>query len=94
MSNWISVNESLPKSEERVLTRFQVDNGNVVLMIGFYAHKFEVPHDPDDLKLDYDEEKDQHYLTEGWYEEIQNWDEFGFLRVEFGEVTHWKRIEL
>lgn len=44
---------------------------------------------PDDEYQDYDEYSDEYYLPEGWYEAVDNWDEFASVPVIEGIPTHW-----
>ena len=39
--------------------------------------------------IEYDEAADTYYVTEGWYECIDNWDDYSSVAVTEGEVTHW-----
>jgi len=38
---------------------------------------------------EYDEEADTYWNPEGWYECIDNWDEYSSVAVHEGEITHW-----
>lgn len=45
----------------------------------------------DDIAYDYNEEEDEYYLKEGWYECINNWDEYSSIVIgDF--VTHWQNL--
>ena len=37
----------------------------------------------------YDEESDTDYWPQGWYEQIDNWEELSSVMVHEGEVTCW-----
>lgn len=37
--------------------------------------------------LDYHEERDIYYLPEGWYEQIDNWDEFSAVQLQSTPTT-------
>ena len=37
----------------------------------------------------YDEATDTYYDPEGWYERIDNWDDYSAVAVTQGEITHW-----
>jgi len=41
--------------------------------------------------FEYDEERDVYWIEEGWYELIDNWDEWTSARVNH-EPTHWHWI--
>jgi hypothetical protein len=37
---------------------------------------------------DYDEDEDEYYWPEGWYELIDNWEDYSAVRIHY-DVTHW-----
>lgn len=49
--------------------------------------KEEAPFDSD--YTDYNEENDTFYIPEGWYEVIDNWDEYVYIAVIESAPTHW-----
>ena len=91
---WISVDERLPESGEHCLIsctvkRFDGTHGQYVC-VGYYAEKFKhlAYGVDDDCISEYNEENDEFYISEGWYEVIKNWDDYGFVAIgDF--VTHW-----
>lgn len=91
---WISVDERLPESGEHCLIsctvkRFDGTHGQYVC-VGYYAEKFKhlAYGVDDDCVSEYNEENDEFYISEGWYEVIKNWDDYGFVAIgDF--VTHW-----
>lgn len=91
--NWRSVGDELPDSSKKVLACFERKNGIKITITAFYAGKYRIEDDMSDIDLDYCEEEDQYYLPEGWYEQIENWDEYSFLTCSFGKVTHWKPLD-
>jgi hypothetical protein len=42
--------------------------------------------------LEYDEGSDKYYWPEGWYEEIDNWDELSSIRINQGVVDYWQPL--
>lgn len=42
----------------------------------------------DNLATEYDEETDEFYLLDGFYERINNWDEYSSVVIS-DNVTHW-----
>ena len=38
---------------------------------------------------EYDEANDRYTYVEGWWEMLDNWDEYGFVKVYSGTPTHW-----
>ena len=43
---------------------------------------------------EYDEANDRYTYREGWWEVIDNWGEFGFVKVHEGEPTHWMMMPI
>ena len=43
---------------------------------------------------EYDEANDRYTYLEGWWEVIDNWGEFGFVKVHEGEPTHWMMMPI
>ena len=91
---WISVEERLPESGEHCLIsctvkRFDGKHGQYVC-VGYYAEKFKhlAYGVDDDCVSEYNEENDEFYISEGWYEVIKNWDDYGFVAID-DTVTHW-----
>ena len=92
---WISVSERLPENQKRVLV-CGLSNYNHTSRTMFkaeYIRKMTVTADDygwsEDCDYDYDEEKDENYVPEGWYESIMNWDEYSSVAVTDFTVTHW-----
>jgi hypothetical protein len=46
----------------------------------------------DDDFTEYDKESGDRYWPEGWYEQIENWEDFGWVRVCEGEVVYWQPL--
>jgi hypothetical protein len=93
-SGWISVAEALPESGVHCLISCTVKRCNGThgqyVCVGYYAEKFKhlAYGVDDDCVSEYNEENDEFYISEGWYEVIKNWDDYGFVAIgDF--VTHW-----
>lgn len=92
------MSERLPENEKHVLV-CGLSNYNHTSRAMFkaeYIHKMTVTADDygwsEDCDYDYDEEKDEHYVPEGWYESIMNWDEYSSVAVTDFTVTHWQPL--
>lgn len=48
--------------------------------------------DPDTECVEYSEQEDAYYIRQGWYELIDNWDEYGRIAVHEGVITHWQEL--
>ena len=91
---WISVEESLPKAEQEVLVACKTRTfGYRYQCQGFYVPRG-IYREDSELTWDYeacdeyDEERDDYLVNEGWYERIHNWDEYGAVSIS-DIVTHW-----
>lgn len=93
-SEWISVDERLPESGVLCLLCCDVKRYDGThrqyICDGFYAERFkeECYSADDECVTEYNEETDEYYLHEGWYEEINNWDEYSSIAID-DTVTHW-----
>lgn len=91
---WISVEESLPKAEQEVLVACKTrTSGYRYQCQGFYVPRGMYREDSEftwDYEAcdEYDEERDDYLVNEGWYERIHNWDEYGAVSIS-DIVTHW-----
>lgn len=82
---WMPIEEA-PKGA-MVLVYYKNALGKSRIVKAFYAQKHTLECDED--FADYDEDADQYYAPEGWYEDIDNWDEFSSIRITCGEPTHF-----
>lgn len=93
MSSWISVTDQLPPSGKSVLASYRngshgFDDWNHVIRARYIGECMQES-DCDDDEAEYSEEHDSYFTTAGWYESINNWDEFSCVSVTDGDVTHW-----
>ena len=91
---WISVEDRLPESGVHCLLccdikRYDGTHRQYVCD-GYYAAKYteECSNAGDDAATEYNEEDDEYYLCEGWYEVINNWDDYSSIAID-DSVTHW-----
>lgn len=87
---WIPVSESLPESGIHVLLSCEIRPiGRRYVCVGYYAaSKTLIGGYGDEYGTEYDDDKDEYFLLEGWYEVIKNWDDFSSVAIgDF--VTHW-----
>jgi hypothetical protein len=87
---WISVDERLPESGRPVLATYLNRCGKPrrIRAEWMAAKTLEVAPDDDSIS-EYDDDTDAFYLPQGWYEIIDNWDDFRTIVVTEGEVSHW-----
>lgn len=89
MSGWVSVTDRLPPSGMPVIA-FYRNSASVNRRIrAEYVAKHTREQSDDDLASEYDEETDTFYWPAGWYELVNNWDDYASIWVVEGEITHW-----
>lgn len=95
LPRWIPVTERLPEDADPVLARgCAVNNpkrtamfkGRWIAAHSMLAADFGCD---DDMALEYDEAIDEYYVPEGWFERIENWDDYTDIAVGDYIVTHW-----
>lgn len=86
---WTPVAQALPKSGVIVLACYRNRLGNLRrIRAKWIAAKTQEGSGEYDFG-EYDEEADCYWTPEGWYECIDNWDEYTSVAVCEGDVTHW-----
>ena len=90
MNNWINI-ETMPESGKDVLIYYENELGKSRIVKAFYAGKYEIESSPEDEESDYSEEEDCYYYPVGWYETIDNWDDYANCLVQY-EPTHWQPL--
>lgn len=96
MSQWIPVTpETMPESGVTVLPCCERRYRGKSLLYRYICdgqyiakHTETVGYIADDIATEYDEETDEFYLPEGFYERINNWDEYSSVVIS-DSVTHW-----
>ena len=91
----VPVSERLPGPNTKVLAYYfnELGKGRTICAVWVPAKTRVSDSDIDeDLEFEYDYETDQFYWPEGWYETIENWEEFGYLKVYEGKVAYWQPL--
>ena len=69
------------------------DKWRVVKAVRYEQYQNEQPADDDEGECgEYCEEKDAYFVRAGWYELIDNWDDFGFVSIYEGEPVAWQHL--
>lgn len=93
VAGWIPVTERLPNCGQAVLAYYLNRQGIRRRIRAEYVTRWTVEAemfaDPDTECVEYSELEDAYYVTEGWYELIDNWDEYARIAVNEGVVTRW-----
>ncbi len=91
MNNWISVEDELPTG--KVIALYANGFGKPRRIMAEYINRYSVESSMGDgVDDEYSEKDDAYYITEGWYEIIENWDEWRSIKVTDGEVTYWMTL--
>lgn len=90
---WVSVKQRLPEKEQEVLLLCQTNRGYKYQCIGFYIPEGTFRDDTDidwdeEVCDEYDEERGDYLVNSGWYEAVNNWDEYRAIWIA-DKVTHW-----
>ena len=93
VSPWISVEDRLPDSGSAVLAYYLNSHGMRRRIRAEYVNAWTVQaddlSDPDTECVEYSEQEDAYYIRQGWYELIDNLDDYGRIAVHEGVITHW-----
>lgn len=91
----IPVSERLPEAGKKVIVHYVNSLGNSRTVCAEWVPARSRTDDclmeADDGFAKYDEENDKFYWPEGWYESIENWDEYGAVFIN-DAVTHWQPL--
>ena len=86
---WVKVTERMPPSGQIVLVCYTNRAERIRrIRAQWIAAKTSEAHSEAEF-CDYDEATDTFYTPEGWYECIDNWNDYSSVAVCEGEVTHW-----
>lgn len=91
----VAVGERLPEPSRKVLAHYfnGLGKGRTICAIWVPAKSRSDDLDlTDDDFQEYDEESDKYYWPEGWYEAIENWDDYGWIKVNEGEPVYWQPL--
>lgn len=94
MSEWIKCSERMPKSGETVLAAYRNHHGNWRRICAQWIKRHTVEASPEfeEGVAQYDDDTDTYYLVEGWWERIDNWDDYYRVLVHEGTPTHWQPL--
>lgn len=88
---WVKISERLPVAGRKVLAHYKNALGKSRRIVAFYAPAMTIEDDGENALDfgDYSKEKDAFCLPQGWYECIDNNDEYSYMRVIVGSVDSW-----
>lgn len=86
---WVSIAESMPEPGRKVLATYKNNHGKRRIIIASHLPTLFAECECEyDCNCEYDEKSDESFYPEGWYEQIENWDDFSSVMVD-EEITHW-----
>ena len=91
--NWIPCAKQPPTSGKHVLLTCEIrPRGTRYVCDGFYAEKLSISGGYDcDPGCDYDEDKDEYFIPEGYYEIVKNWDDYSSIVIN-DFVVAWQPL--
>lgn len=81
--------DSAPKHGKPILIFYKNSLGKNRTVKACYLDKFQEESCDSFEPADYDEETDQYYYPEGWWELIDNWEDYSMVVIHEGNPTHW-----
>jgi len=92
---WVSVTDRMPDAGRTVLAFYLNSLGKPRRIRAVYIDEKTREAGPEEFQdggAVYDETRDTYYWPAGWYERIDNWDDYSHVAVIEGEVTYWMEI--
>lgn len=89
---WVPVVERMPPPGSVVLVAYRNQLGHWRRIRAEWVPAKTQDADIEDEKAEYDEATDTHYTPEGWYERINNWDDYSSVKVHEGNPSHWTHL--
>jgi hypothetical protein len=95
---WTPIESALPDTSKKVLASYLNKLGKRRIVIANWVkaktQKSVSDWDNEESCEEYDEDTQEFYVKEGWYECIENNEEYGMFKIYEGEVTHWTPMPL
>lgn len=89
LGSWVPVVERMPPSGAVVLVAYRNERGEWRRIRAQWIAAKSVEAGCDSEIGEYDEATDTYYDPEGWYESINNWDDYSAVMVYEGQPSHW-----
>ncbi len=94
---WIKVEDRLPDTCRHVLARYYNCNNFKRTVVAQFIKRFteeavEDGCDHRELNSEYCEERDASFVKEGWYECLDNWEEYSSILIGEGVVVEWMEL--
>jgi len=89
---WVPVAERMPPSGAVVLVAYRNERGEWRRIRAQWIAAKSVEAGCDSEIGEYDEATDTFYDPEGWYERVNNWDDYSAVMVYEGTPSHWMQL--
>ena len=91
---WVSVEAEPPPANIPLLATYKNSLGKTRTIKAMWVPRFthEGMNEFEDLDLDYSEDTDTYYWPEGWYECLDNWDDYSYILVYQGTPTDYQPL--
>ena len=90
---WRDISSAPSAKPVLVAYKNRCDKWRVVKAVRYEQYQNEQPADDDEGECgEYCEEKDAYFVRAGWYELIDNWDDFRFVSIYEGEPVAWQPL--
>ena len=83
---WLPI-ESAPKGKS-ILVHYTNSYGRGRTVKAYYIERFTEEASSDSENDEYNEDDDTYYTLPGWYEMIDNWDDYSAVAIH-SDPTHW-----
>lgn len=91
--DWVKVKtpDDVPRHGRKVIAFYKIRDGRMsrrvmAKYLQGYTDECQCEHECD---CEYSDLHDCAYYREGWYEVVENYEEWGFIPIDEGNVTHW-----
>lgn len=92
MNTYVSVKYEMPKNGAMVIATYNNKQGNRRYIIAYFVEQYSYPSYIEDEQFEYCEKDDIYYLKKGWYEQLDNWDDYTSIYVFENKVDYWMEI--
>lgn len=92
VGGWIKCVERMPECGKPVQAYYLNSHGKGRSIRAHHIKAWTVevePDDPDVECVEYSEQQEAYYLLEGWYELMDNWEQYSSIAVTEGVITQW-----
>ena len=91
-SGWIKCSDRLPEHGVKVVAYYRNAMGKERRVMACYFERFKEESNMEECNDEYHEGTDTYYIKEGWYEMVDNWDDYDSFVIYQGIVTHWQPL--